>query len=105
MARTVTVLSQHTEAWPRNPTLAEVEEKDPEVKQQSCGYLTSKQLSTVDHLIERHSSWYVPKKSVAWLLRVTVKLRSKVLKCMGLNEGILPENRGMHLDGIPIVVS
>ncbi|KAJ8031990.1 hypothetical protein HOLleu_25384 [Holothuria leucospilota] len=69
--------------WPKlEATVKDLDDSDPEVKSSRCGaraYLTTEgSVDVVDRLIERYSSWYKLKRSVAYLLRLKGYLISKV---------------------------
>ena len=73
-------LWQSEDTWPKNPLLAEIPSGDPEVKRETQVYMTAKDGSPLDRLIEGHSSWHALKRSVAWLLRIRAKLRNRALQ-------------------------
>ncbi|XP_033762629.1 uncharacterized protein LOC117344089 [Pecten maximus] len=76
-------LWEEEDSWPEAPSeiSKEVIGEDPEVKKVAVRTIistTPTSESVVDKLINRHSSWHVLKRSVAWILKIRRELRRKV---------------------------
>lgn len=66
--------------WPKMPASGlKMSDDDPEVKKvQICLVQKGREVSVLDRLIDRHSSWHSLKKNVAWILRARKWLLIKV---------------------------
>jgi len=80
-------LSKDDGCWPVGPKVGfQTLDDDPELKQSAklsdfvCHIAETTDADIIDRFIERHSSWYKLKLSVAWLLRLRAKLRKLPLK-------------------------
>ncbi len=72
---------QNENNWPTSDVcdIVSLKDSDPEVRKQVvCASKTSQQITIIDRLLERHSTWYELKRSVAWILICIKKLYDKV---------------------------
>lgn len=82
-------LWQKREDWPKRKKETNNLIENSEIKKSTKVYMTERPKqdeSTVTHLLERYSSWYKLKKSVAWLLRFKQFLKCRVSKNSGRNK-------------------
>ena len=98
-------LWQPENSWPISPvSIDPTAVDDLELKKKSCATKTHTEHSdiTMDHILERFSSWYKLKKFICWMLRLKNNLCNKSQQMNMSTDSKLPEIRPITVDEMKV---